>query len=103
MTTFQFALLCVGALILLTSFDLSPVWNVIKGLASRVKTPQTPPLKSEDDHLIENEYDNDLLDVVKKWNDLRIVCEKLDLTEAVNKLDEIFPVLIKVDTTKVEK
>lgn len=95
MTTFQFVLLCVGAFILLTSFDLSPVWNGIKGLVSRAKLPDVPSFENDDS--------DDLIEVVKKWDDLKDACEKHGLTEAVTKLNEIFPVLIKVDTPKVEQ
>lgn len=89
MTTFQFALLCIGAFILLTSFDLSPVLNGIKGLVSRAKLPTVPSFESDDS--------DDLIEVVKKWDDLKDACEKHGLTEAVTKLNEIFPVLIKVE------
>ena len=92
MSTFQFVLLCVGAFIVLTSFDLTPIWNGLKGLVSRAKLPDVPSFDvSEGDNLIE---------VVKKWDDLKDACEKNGLTEAVTKLNEIFPVLIKAEKTK---
>lgn len=92
MSTFQFVLLCVGAFIVLTSFDLTPVWNGLKGLVSRAKLPDVPSFETDDN--------DDLIEVVKKWDDLKDACEKNGLTEAVTKLNEIFPVLIKVEKTK---
>lgn len=92
MSTFQFVLLCVGAFIVLTSFDLTPIWNGLKGLVSRAKLPDTPSFDVDND--------DDLIEVVKKWDDLKDACEKNGLTEAVTKLNEIFPVLIKVEKTK---
>ena len=92
MLTFKFVLLCVAVFIVLTSFDLTPIWNGLKGLVSRAKLPDVPSFDvSEGDNLIE---------VVKKWDDLKDACEKNGLTEAVTKLNEIFPVLIKVEKTK---
>lgn len=92
MSTFQFVLLCVGAFIVLTSFDLTPIWNGLKGLVSRAKLPDAPSFDVDND--------DDLIEVVKKWDDLKDACEKNGLTEAVTKLNEIFPVLIKVEKTK---
>lgn len=92
MSTFQFVLLCVGAFIVLTSFDLTPIWNGLKGLVSRAKLPDVPSFDVDND--------DDLIEVVKKWDDLKDACEKNGLTEAVTKLNEIFPVLIKVEKTK---
>jgi hypothetical protein len=44
-----------------------------------------------------NPAKSDLIAVVQKWDDLKNICVSNGLTEATAKLDEIFPMLIKVD------
>lgn len=92
MSLFEFVLLCVAAFIVLTGFDLSGVWNTVKGLVNRAKLPDVVTL--------ERGSDDDLIEVVRKWDDLKESCEKNGLSEAVAKLNEIFPVLIKVENPK---
>jgi hypothetical protein len=90
MSTFQFMLLAFGAFIVMTGFDWSKIGSVVQNM-----TPDTKSLKNA----VYNRDggSDDLVEVVKKWDDLKETCQKHGLTEAVEKLNEIFPVLIKVD------
>lgn len=91
MSTGQIIIIGVAALLILTSVDFSSLFNTIKGSLPKSnpspKTVVTPVSDGKDD----------LVEVVKKWDDLKETCESLGLKDAVDKLNEIFPVLIKVD------
>jgi hypothetical protein len=100
MSTAQIIILGVGVLIVLTSFDLKSLFNKAKESLKAnpdgyqpVPTPKTvtvPPVSPVQEK-------DDLVEVVKKWDDLKETCAVLGLNEAVEKLNEIFPMLIKVD------
>ena len=100
MSTAQVVILGVGVLIVLSSVDLSALFSkVIESLKTNpdgyqpVPTPKTvtvPPVSPVEEK-------DDLVEVVKKWDDLKDTCESLGLNEAVEKLNEIFPMLIRVD------
>lgn len=82
MSTAQLIIIGVGVLIALSSIDLS---SLIKKIEKKVQpSPLTNPK-------------NDLIEIVQKWDDLRTICNANGLTEATKKLDEIFPMLIKMD------
>ena len=103
MSTFEFVLLCVGAFIVLTSFDLTPIWNFVKNKVSSIKVPSIPDSSVTTVPDVSPKVwtsEDPLIDIVKKWNALKDSCESEGLTEAVAKLNEIFPVLIKVETPK---
>lgn len=82
MSTAQLIIVGVGVLIALSSIDLS---SLLKKVESTV---QPLPPKTQK---------NDLIEIVQKWDDLRTICNANGLTEATKKLDEIFPMLIKMD------
>lgn len=100
MSTAQIIILGMGVLIVLTSLDFLAIFNKFKkSLESSynghqpVPTPKTvtvPPVSPVEEK-------DDLVEVVKKWDDLKDTCESLGLNEAVEKLNEIFPMLIRVD------
>ena len=81
MSTGQIIIMGLGAMIVLSSLDLSSLLN-------KIPSPSPAPAVKPK---------NDLIAVVQKWDDLRNVCIINGLTEATAKLDEIFPMLIKVD------
>ena len=56
------------------------------------KIPSNPVIKPQP-----QPQKSDLIAVVQKWDDLKNICVSNGLTEATAKLDEIFPMLIKVD------
>ena len=97
MSTFEFVLLCVGAFIVLTSFDLTPIWNFVKNKVSSVKMPTVEDLSIGSDAV---EAEDPLIDIIIKWSALKDSCEAEGLTDAVNRLNEIFPVLIKPEVPK---
>jgi len=81
MSTGQIVIIGLGVIMVLSSLDLSSLFNKIPS------SSPSPAVKPK----------NDLIAVVQKWDDLRNVCIINGLTEATTKLDEIFPMLIKVD------
>jgi hypothetical protein len=86
MSTGQIIIIGLGAILILSSLDLPALLKKVENkipAPSPVVNPQ--PQKS------------DLITVVQKWDDLRKTCVSNGLTEATTKLDEIFPMLIKVD------
>lgn len=86
MSIAQIIIIGIGILIVLSSLDLT----AIKEKEKQVPVPVTPvpaPLDPKDE----------LVSIVQKWQDLKSACEKNKLAEATAKLDEIFPMLIKVE------
>ena len=70
---------------ILSSIDLSAIYKLV----DRKEPIVTPPNSSKSN--------DDLILVVTKWSEFKDICVKNNLTDAVTKLDEIFPTLIKVD------
>lgn len=97
MSTMQLVIAGIGVLIFFSGTDLSKIKSTIKNYIPTIPanpiapaTPTVQPAPSIDDS-------GELVDVVKKWDDLKDTCEGLGLKEAVDKLNEIFPLLIKAD------
>lgn len=84
MSAGQLVFLGLGAAMILSSLDLSFLTKLVD------KKPQVSPPKQVTSN-------DDLILVVTKWSEFKDICVKNNLTEAVSKLDEIFPTLIKVD------
>jgi len=82
MSPIQLIILGIGILIVLTSIDFSYIKNAITTSAPAKPLPVT---------------NDELVSIVQKWQALKTSCEKNKLTEASNKLDEIFPMLIKTE------
>lgn len=70
---------------ILSSIDLSAIYKLV----DRKESVVTPSNSSKSN--------DDLILVVTKWSEFKDICVKNNLTDAVTKLDEIFPTLIKVD------
>jgi len=96
MSTGQLIILGIGVVIVLTSVDFTSLFNSIKNSIPEVPKPAPVPTPKPSVPVVVEEKD-DLVEVVKKWDDLKDTCEELGLNEAVEKLNEIFPMLIKVD------
>ena len=96
MSTGQLIILGIGAVIILTSVDFTSLFNSVKNSIPEVPKPVPVPTPRPSVPVVVEEKD-DLVEVVKKWDDLKDTCEELGLNEAVEKLNEIFPMLIKVD------
>lgn len=88
MSTAQIILLGLGAIIILSSFDFSSLLNKIEKKVKETEVINPPIIITRKDNLVE---------IVQKWQVLKDACEESNLAEAVIKLDEIFPMLIKVD------
>ena len=96
MSTGQLIILGIGAVIILTSVDFTSLFNSVKNSIPEAPKPTPSPTPKPSAPVVVEEKD-DLVKIVKKWDDLKDTCEELGLNEAVEKLNEIFPMLIKVD------
>jgi hypothetical protein len=76
---FKIALICLGSIIILSNFI--NFQSLISNLIFRAKTKK-----------IYNEQD-DFLQIVSLWYQLKNKCDECKLTVASNKLDEVFPLL----------
>ena len=88
MSTAQIILSVLGVIIILSSIDFSSLLNKLEK-----KVKETDIVIPS--HSITRK--DNLVDIVQKWQVLKDACKESNLTEAVTKLDEIFPMLIKVD------
>ena len=77
---FRTIAILVAAGLLVSNFNYSPAIAWIKNLFKR--TPVINPKSSVD-----------FLDVVGSWHTLKSQCKELELTDAAEKLDEVFPLL----------
>jgi len=91
MTSAQLIIIAIGALLVITSIDLSQFKSYLKN--SSVPVPKEPVKP------IDPPAEDGLVSIVQKWKSLKEICEKNNLKEASAKLDEIFPMLIKVEKT----
>lgn len=92
MSTGQIIFLGLGIIIILSSFDFSSLLKKIEQKANNIDIPNIipPPVVPVDTK-------DNLVEIVQKWQSLKDACEENNLSEAVITLDEIFPMLIKVD------
>ena len=85
----QWIFIAVGALLVVPG-----LWPVLKRLISNVEVPDIipngPPHGPHDDH------EDCLRELVDKWEDLADCCHDCGVHDACNKLEEVFPMLIKV-------
>lgn len=91
MSSAQLIIIAIGALLVITSIDLSQFKSYLKD--SSIPVPQQPVKP------INPPVEDGLVSIVQKWKSLKEICEKNNLKEASEKLDEIFPMLIKVEKT----
>lgn len=73
----------LAAVLLLSNFDYSGIVNYIKSLFKRTPKPAPAPVKEE----------VSFLEIIESWHVLRHQCEVYGLKEAVEKIDEVFPLL----------
>jgi len=95
MSTGQIIFLSLGVIVILSSFDFSSLLKRLEKKASEIDIPNIIPAPAPVPVAV-NTRDN-LVEIVQKWQVLKDACEENSLSEAVIKLDEIFPMLIKVD------
>jgi hypothetical protein len=91
MSTGQIIFLALGIVVILSSFDFSSLLKRLEKKVSEIDIPTPVPSPTP------VETKDNLVEIVQKWQVLKDACEENSLSEAVIKLDEIFPMLIKVD------
>ena len=92
MSTGQIIFLGLGIVLILSSFDFSSLLKKIEKKASEIDIPNITPAPIAPVGTKDN-----LVEIVQKWQSFKDACEENNLSEAVITLDEIFPMLIKVD------
>jgi len=92
MNTGQIIFLGLGIVLILSSFDFSSLLKRIEKKASEIDIPNITPAP-----IAPVDTKDNLVEIVQKWQSFKDACEENNLSEAVITLDEIFPMLIKVD------
>ena len=92
MSTGQIIFLGLGIIIILSSFDFSSLLKKIEQKANNIDIPNITPTP-----IVPVDTKDNLVEIVQKWQSFKDACEENNLSEAVITLDEIFPMLIKVD------
>ena len=92
MSTGQIIFLGLGVIIILSSFDFSSLLKKIEQKANNIDIPNITPTP-----IVPVDTKDNLVEIVQKWQSFKDACEENNLSEAVITLDEIFPMLIKVD------
>jgi hypothetical protein len=94
MSTGQIIFLGLGLAIILSSFDFSSLLKKLEKKASEIDIPNITPAPTP---ITPVDTKDNLVEIVQKWQSFKDACEENNLSEAVITLDEIFPMLIKVD------
>lgn len=81
---FRTVAILIAAGLLLTNFDYSWATGWVKSLLKKRDVVKPSP---------EEPSSVNFLDVVETWHRLKSQCKALDLKEATEKLDEVFPLL----------
>jgi len=79
---FRIAAVIIASMLLLSNFNYKPVIDWFKNW-----------MKKKPKVIVNNKQTVEFLDVVSSWHTLKNQCVELDLEEAVQKLDEVFPLL----------
>lgn len=93
MSTAQIILVAIGLLIVISSIDFKSLFSSFK---EKETTGYIPVAPNPPVQVAIVDPKNDLVSLVQKWQALKDACDKNKLTEASTKLDDIFPMLIKV-------
>lgn len=96
MSTGQIIFLGLGIVMILSAFDFSSLLKKIQQKANNIDIPDITPFPAPTPIAPVDTKDN-LVEIVQKWQSFKDACEENNLSEAVITLDEIFPMLIKVD------
>lgn len=81
------AAVTIAAFLLVSSFDISSYWNSVKQWFAKKPKPVVIPLEDEEDGVDEKPF----LEIVDLWYSLKEKCTGEGLDQAVEKLDEVFP------------
>lgn len=85
-TLLRIVALVVAAVLVLSYIDFSNIWNYVKSSLVFKRKPKE-----------EIEPEVNFLEIVDLWYKLKDKCENYDLDKAVEKLDEVFPLLNEGD------
>jgi hypothetical protein len=98
MSTGQIIFLGIGIVLVLSSFDFSSLLKRLEKKANEIDIPNiTPAPAPAPAPIAPVDTKDNLVEIVQKWQSFKDACEENNLSEAVITLDEIFPMLIKVD------
>lgn len=98
MSTGQIIFLGLGIVMILSAFDFSSLLKKIQQKANSIDIPDiTPSPAPAPAPIAPVDTKDNLVEIVQKWQSFKDACEENNLSEAVITLDEIFPMLIKVD------
>ena len=98
MSTGQIIFIGLGIVMILSSFDFSSLLKKLEKKASEIDIPNiTPAPAPAPAPIAPVDTKDNLVEIVQKWQSFKDACEENNLSEAVITLDEIFPMLIKVD------
>lgn len=106
----QYLILAVGTLLVLTTVDLAAIgrkaisiFRSVEGAIVNIPAPHIPDLhipSPKPTPVVPTSHEHGLVELVQQWESLKQSCIDNNLTDAVEKLDEIFPTLIKPQTEK---
>ena len=91
MSFVQIVCIFLGVLIIISSVDFSAITKYLSK-STQIDAPLPKPVD-----VVKPEQKDELVSIVQKWQSLKTACENNKLTQASSKLDEIFPMLIKVE------
>lgn len=77
--------LLIAVVVLLSNVNLSTLINYVKNLLPKKKTVEIVPNTDDTNHAF--------LDIVNLWVQLKEHCENYGLSQATDKLNEVFPLL----------
>lgn len=91
MSIFQYVVLGLGALLILSSFmDIGKLFEMLK---SKINTPVTPNKPDAPEPIVENATPS-LSSLVSKWEALRSTCQESGMETSVKELDDVFPTFL---------
>ncbi len=95
MNSFQIVML-IGSGLLIASVILPPCWQTLKKIiANQDWNVDWPVNKPEVDEVSRKRDNPTLVEIVECWECLKNKCDKANLKDASESLDEIFPLLRK--------
>lgn len=84
--TLRIIAITIAAIILASNINLTMLINYVKNLVPKKVNVVTPSVVVPNNNI-------NFLDIVNLWFQLKEKCETYGLSEAVEKLDEVFPLL----------
>jgi hypothetical protein len=121
MSTFQYVILALAAVLIISSFDLSKVKNFLLGLIPKKKEPKAidvvkhvEPLQETKVHISETKdmmreirtvdpTKPKITNLVSEWEDVRDMCVDYDLPTSIDKLDDVYPTFIDLVRKNIVK